>query len=985
MPVRSAPFVKLVTVLSIVLFSIVGGIFFQISLSHYKHDAQDLAQHDAFFYSKKLSEIVAENLAATAQIADFIRFNRGASDGFEPYADLVLRRYPYVDRLVLIPNGVITNIHPLEGHEGAIGINVFGDKALRSNALRDHNLNTPSVAAPVRVIDKTMALGTRIPVMIENPAKEEVFWGFVASAMGVTHLIESSGLVEFTKQGFEFQLSEYRQQEGYVVISQTDGFIKENSIQLELALPGTRWFLFVSPKGTWVSKQTTYSLGFAVAFVVMLLSGISYLIARKFFERSVQASLVEQKTKEAEITLERLSNTLDAIPDYLVEVNDEGIVAENHYSSERELMKWLPLHPGERVVDCLSEESMLAWGQAMKTAFLDGVSSGLSFRVELDEDEKWFELSAVYTAPDDLKGRAAFYLVLVRDVTERIKNEAELRISAIAFETQDAILITDQHNRIIRVNNAFEAITGYSESEVYGKNPAIISSGRHDRNFYRKLYQSLNNIGHWEGEIWNRKKDGTVFPEWLYITAIKDEEERLLHYVATFRDITQDKNNQQRIEQLNYYDALTRLPNKTLFLEELEHRLDVMSEIRYRRSAILYLDLDNFKDLNDYYGHKQGDLLLKQVASRLVDIVRPQDTVARLSADNFVILLEDADVSVNPERASYRAKHVATKILDELKHPFVPGAHELVITASIGMTEFGADTPEHTSEDIVKQAEMAMYEAKQAGRAQSCFYQLKMHERVVQRVYFETSLREALSKEQFSLHYQPQFDVNKKLVGVEALIRWNHPENGLVPPGEFIPFAEESKLIIKIGEWVLMKACQVKADWLKHDAFRDINMSINVSALQFSQDNFVEQVRHALDQSGVNPNTIELELTESMLVNDQDDVIRKMQSLKALGVLISLDDFGTGYSSLSYLTRLPIDQLKIDQSFVSSFSEGSRESTIAASIINIGHNLNMEVIAEGVEQQSQFEWLKSQGCDLFQGYGLARPMPEEDLLSLLSQ
>ncbi|TDO97907.1 bifunctional diguanylate cyclase/phosphodiesterase [Marinomonas balearica] len=978
----SVPFVKLVTVLSFVSFSILGGIAFHTCFSNTEYLAKEFAQHEAFSYANKIEKKIDQGLAATAEIVDYVRFNRGEVKDFESYASFVLERYPIVDRLVLIPNGIIAKIYPLTGHERVIGINLFGNDELRANALRDHLALSSSVSAPIRLIDETYAVGVRIPVVIEGTSKDQPFWGFVAAAFGVEKLIQNTELFNLEQHQLEYQLSEYRDlDETHVVISQSEGYNASDSIKYDMSLPSVHWTLSLSPSVAWVSNRYIYTLASSISLIVLMLTSVCFLIARKFFERSVKAQLVEQKTREAELTLERLSNTLDAIPDYLVEVDEKGVVAENHYSSEKGLMKWLPLYPRERLTECLNQEILSVWEQSMKNAFSDGTSTGLSFRVELDQDEKWFELSTVYTSRDESKDREAFYLFLARDITDRIKYEAELRIAAIAFETQDGIIITDSHNRIIKINKAFEKITGYSESEVFGKNPAIISSGRHDRNFYRKLYQSLNKVGHWEGEIWNRRKDGTIFPEWLYISAIEDDEKRLLHYVATFRDITKDKDNQHRIEQLNYYDELTRLPNKTLFLEELDHRLGIMSEFTYRRSAILYLDLDNFKDLNDYYGHKKGDELIQQVASRLVDVVRSQDMVSRLSGDNFVLLLEDADVTVNPERASYRAQHVADKILHEFKYPFVLEGKELTITASIGMTEFGAVKTEHAAEDVIKQAEMAMYEAKQSGRAQSCFFLPKMHERVVQRVYFETSLRDALAKRQFSLYYQPQFDVNKSLVGMEALIRWNHPDRGLVAPGEFIPFAEESKLIIKIGAWVLIEACQTKADWFKNGVFQDSNMSINVSALQFSQDNFVDQVKYALDKSGVNPSTIELELTESMLVDDQEDVIKKMNSLKELGVLISLDDFGTGYSSLSYLTRLPIDQLKIDQSFVSSLSDGTRESTIAASIINIGHNLNMEVIAEGVEQESQFEWLKSQGCDLFQGYGLGRPMPEDELLA----
>jgi diguanylate cyclase (GGDEF)-like protein/PAS domain S-box-containing protein len=559
------------------------------------------------------------------------------------------------------------------------------------------------------------------------------------------------------------------------------------------------------------------------------------------------------------------------------------------------------------------------------------------------------------------------------DLTERKQAEEAQRIAATAFESQQGMFITNAEHIILRVNRSFTEITGYHTDDVLGRSPRLLASGRHDAAFYAAMWAEIESKGSWQGELWNRRKSGDLFPEWLSISAVKNSAGEATHYVAVFTDITSRKSAEDQIQSLAFYDALTGLPNRRLLLDRIEQAL-TSSARRRQKHALLFIDLDNFKTLNDTFGHFQGDMLLEQVATRLAGCVREGDTVARLGSDEFAVML--ADLSYSEVEAATQAKGVSAKIIATLNRPYELAHGEHHSTPSIGVALFGAD-PQESSDAPLKRAELAMFEAKSSGKNGVSFFDPQMQVEVMNRAAMEADLREAVLTGQFLLHYQAQVVGAGRLTGVEVLLRWQHPQRGLVSPVEFVALAEETGLILPIGQWVLESACRQLAIWSTQPSLAQLSVAVNVSARQFQHEDFVATVQAALAGTGANPRRLKLELTESMLVTDVEGIIAKMNTLKATGVSFSLDDFGTGYSSLSYLKRLPLDQLKIDQSFVRNILTDPNDAAIAKMVIALADSMGLTVIAEGVEIEAQRDFLAHQGCHSYQGYLFSRPLPIE--------
>ena len=563
------------------------------------------------------------------------------------------------------------------------------------------------------------------------------------------------------------------------------------------------------------------------------------------------------------------------------------------------------------------------------------------------------------------------YANLVQLAIESYGAQSDLRVSATAFESQEGVLITDANSVILRVNRAFTNITGYTAEEVIGKNPRILSSGRQDANFYAAMWESLRNTGAWDGEIWNRRKSGEIYPEYLALTAVKDPHGIVTNYVATLTDITVSKAAADEIRHLAFYDSLTRLPNRRLLLDRLKQALASSARSGWS-GAVLFIDLDNFKTLNDTLGHDIGDMLLQQVAQRLENCVREGDTVARLGGDEFVVMLEE--LSGHAPEAAAQTENIGEKILVTLNRPYQLAAHICRSTPSIGATLFNGH--QQGIDALFKQADIAMYQAKKAGRNTLRFFDPAMQATVTARVTLESDLRHAISVDvQLLLYYQAQVDASGRLVGAEVLVRWRHPERGMVFPAEFIPFAEESGLILPLGHWVLSTACRQLAVWAERPETAHLSVAVNISAKQFSLPTFVEEVLALVDYFGVNPKKLKLEITESMLLDNVDDIIAKMTALKARGINFSMDDFGTGYSSMQYLKRLPLDQIKIDQSFVRDIVADNSDKAIVRTIIAMAQSLGLAVIAEGVETEAQRQHLLNKGCTHFQGYLFGKPVP----------
>jgi diguanylate cyclase (GGDEF)-like protein/PAS domain S-box-containing protein len=553
---------------------------------------------------------------------------------------------------------------------------------------------------------------------------------------------------------------------------------------------------------------------------------------------------------------------------------------------------------------------------------------------------------------------------------QRLRVEGRLRQAAAVFEsTREGVVITDLTPRILGVNRAYSAITGYTEADVLGCNPSVLRSGRQDGAYYQAMWASIQETGHWQGEIWNRRKNGELFPQWLTISTVYDSDGLPSSYVGVMTDISQLKRSEAQLDHLAHYDPLTGLPNRLLLQSRLIHAMERADRHR-QQVAVLYIDLDRFKTINDSLGHPVGDELLQALSLRLVERLREDDTLGRLGGDEFLLILEDI------ERSEYVAG-VAQTLIHLLERPFMlPSGHEVYVGASIGISLFPDDGRSVT--ELIQQADVAMYQAKESGRNTYSFYTPALTRAANERLELEARMRRGLAQDEFVLHFQPQLDMRTgRLIGCEALVRWNTPEEGMISPDRFIPLAEETGLIVPLGKWVLHTACAQARAWL--DAgFPPLVMAVNLSARQLQQRDVVQHIAAILTETGLPASQLKLELTESMIMGQGELAIDLLRAVKALGVSLSIDDFGTGYSSLAYLKRFPIDEVKIDQSFVRDIPHDVNDMEIASAIIGMAHGLNLKVMAEGVETEAQRDFLVGRGCHAYQGYLFSRPVAAAD-------
>jgi len=522
----------------------------------------------------------------------------------------------------------------------------------------------------------------------------------------------------------------------------------------------------------------------------------------------------------------------------------------------------------------------------------------------------------------------------------------------------EGIVLTDNELCIVQINKTFTEVTGYEFSEVVGKTPAILQSGQHDDDFYKNMWETLKSAEMWQGQIFNRRKNGEIYPELLSIHTIKNKNGDLINYIGLFSDLTEKNTTEDHIHKLAHYDPLTNLPNRLLFMERLKQGI-VYARRRESSLALFFLDLDGFKKINDSMGHTSGDLLLQEVASRLKKNIRESDTVSRLGGDEFTIIIDEykqiSDIII-----------VVNKILKELSLEFKLGERSIYITASIGISIYPDDG--HDMSELIKNADISMYAAKENGKNRYEFYNSEMNRKTLERLTLESCLHRAYNEQEFMVYYQPKINLLKNTVdGAEALIRWNHPILGFVSPSQFIPLAEETGMIAQIDEWVLRQVCRDLREW-KEKGLASIKISVNISAVQFRDPNLVKILDTLITQDGVIVHSLEMEITESILMHDVKNSLAIMKQLKKMGLSLSIDDFGTGYSSLKYLKQFPVDILKIDKSFIDEISNNADDRMIVKAVIDLAHNLGMEVIAEGVEELEQVEFLLQNGCTKIQGF-----------------
>ncbi|MBL7005440.1 MAG: EAL domain-containing protein, partial [Gammaproteobacteria bacterium] len=650
----------------------------------------------------------------------------------------------------------------------------------------------------------------------------------------------------------------------------------------------------------------------------------------------------------------------------LVKAN-QAFYKNNHTSEEECLGKHIVdiIHPHLKEEDCPVCVSQLQRKNTKVTIEKDDL---------YNPSDKPLEVSSKVIF--DLNNQPSRLLVSVHDLTQRRHTEERQQLFTSVFDnTSEGVVISLPNGNIVDVNSAFTAITGYEREEILGKNPKLFSSGRHDSEFYENLWSKLLKTGLWRGEIWNRRKNGDIFPEWLNISAVNDNNEKLSHYVSIFSDITNIKQSQEKLDFLAHHDALTKLPNRLLLKQRLDQSIKYSKRHSYHL-AIIYLDLDNFKHINDSLGHPVGDELLIKVSKRLLKLIRGEDTLSRIGGDEFILVLEDIG---KPTNISVSAE----KIVSAFKAPFQLKDHEIFISASLGICVYPQDGED--IDTILKNADAAMYLAKQQGKNNYKYYTSELTTHAFERVMFEKNLRYAISHNELVIFYQPQINLKQEsLIGLEALIRWQHPVKGLIPPLNFIPLAEETSLIIDIGNWVLDKACHQAKTWV-NQGINFGRVAVNVAGSHLDKGTLLSDVVSALTAADLKPKYLELEVTEGFIMQDPESAIKQLRLLKEMGIALSIDDFGTGYSSLSYLKQLPIHKLKIDQSFVKGIPDDKDDIAITSAVIALSKSMELSVIAEGVETTQHRDFLKELNCNEAQGYLYSKPVHPDELHSIFQQ
>ena len=698
--------------------------------------------------------------------------------------------------------------------------------------------------------------------------------------------------------------------------------------------------------------------GMLIALLVVGLMTIGIVLVR---------TLSRRFGRPLRILANDLQATLQAVPDILFEFDRSGRYLRIAAQDDKLLARHREELIGQRVHDVLPRPAADTLLAAIDEAAENGSSHGKQVAFELPDGTHWFELSVARKRA--VTGQGHTFIVLSRDISERHAAHLQGLLATNVFESsREGIMVTDPQHRIIRVNPALCRLSGYSADELLGQTPSILRSRQRSTDTYSSIEQALFARGYWQGETWNRHKDGSEYPLLLSVNAIRDDLGNILHYVSFHADISGLKASEAKLEHMAHHDALTGLGNRLLLHIRLEHALS-RAQREGSGLALLMLDLDHFKDINDSFGHAIGDALLQQIATRLSQRIRGADTVSRLGGDEFTILIEELD---HPDDAAKLAEDITQLIEQTIE---LPNGSEVAVGCSIGIALY----PEHGNSmaELLQQADAALYRAKAEGRGRYQFFTERLTQEARQRIALETRLRRAVSNQELRLHFQPQIDTQSgRIVGAEALVRWLDPEQGLVPPGDFIPLAEQSNLIVPLGDWVLQETCRQGRAWI--DAgLPPLTLAVNVSSRQFHYGNLVDKVSTALATSGFPAEYLELELTEGVLMQHSQEVSHTLSKIRALGVRIAVDDFGTGYSSLAYLKAFPLDVLKIDRSFVRDIPHHEDDTEIAATIIAMAHTLRLKVLAEGVETPEQLAFLRAQGCDYHQGFLTSRPLPAD--------
>lgn len=917
-------------------------------------------------HAHALQEQVERSLSATSALAALVRQGSGTIRDFESLAAEMLPYYRGASALQLAPRGVITQIYPAQGNEGAFGHDLLSDPARNREAFLARDSGVLTLAGPFPLTQGGLGAVGRLPVFLDDEGGRKAFWGFTTVLLRFPETLVPARLPHLTEMGYRYELWRKLPETGErQVIAVGPAGPPQDPVERTVAVPNATWTLSVEPIAGWGNSGRRWLMaGWSLLLSVLLAYHVKILFELQAHRRGLE-SLVARRTaevREREADLNR-AQSIARIGNWVSEGSgtlrgsDEacrifGFAPGSAVSVDQFLER---VHPEDRDAVIKAREKALR-----------GEPCEIEFRVVVGGEVRW--VNGRTDAASGPPSEARRIVSAVQDITERKQAEADLRVAAAAFEAKEGMIVTDANGVILRVNRTCTEITGYSPNEAVGRTPAMFKSGRQDDAFYASMWRAVKETGAWQGEIWNRRKSGEIYPEWLGITAVRNNAGKVTNYIGTLSDITQRKAAEAEIERLAFYDAITGLPNRRLLHDRLQRAL-VTSARKHRQGALLFIDLDDFKTLNDTQGHEVGDVLLRHVAERLSGCVRGGDTVARLGGDEYVVMLEE--LGETRQEAANQTESIGEMILARLGVPYGLAAGAYHQTASIGIVLYGGATD--TVDELLRGADLAMYRAKEAGGNTLRFFDPEMQGTVTSRARIVSDLREGLRNGEFRLAYQPQVDLDGRLLGAEALLRWHSATRGPVSPLDFIPIAEQTGLIVPIGQWVLERACDQLARWSEEPDRVGLTLSVNVSAREFRHAEFVERTLAVLVRTRADPRKLMIEVTESVLLDDLEGAVSTMATLRERGVRFSLDDFGTGYSSLAYLKHLPVEQLKIDKSFVHDVLANPSDAMIARAIVALAKSLGLTVVAEGVETQAQWKFLVSHGCHAFQGYYFGAP------------
>lgn len=1025
----------------------IGAVFVNIKEQGRVLSRQKAATDIVTVHGRALQDQINQSLSATYALAAVLRQGNGKIDDFESLAYQMLPLYGGVSSLQLAPNGIVSRIVPLYGNEKAIGHDLLKDPKRNAEAFLAVKTKMLTLAGPFELIQGGVAVVGRLPVFLPDDAGKERFWGFTTALIRIDDLIKASNLQQLIRAGYHYKLSrihpDTRKRQYFA--SSIPGML-DDPISFDIEVPNGKWALTAAPVDGWhsfggmltdvVTGLIFSLLAWVIAYTVLrrpeLLRVQVDLRTRELAQANEQlaAEIVERRQAQENLThLNRLYALLSETNHAIVRITERDAllreicrIAVEHGGLR---LAWIGLaDPASKLLkplafsgadeadvekikiaaaddsqwpnlasvaanatpatceNCTNNPNVTCWKRDFTKQFRS--CTALPLRIEqqiigtfnLYSDEENFFNESQVAVLEEIAEDVSFALEHIEHEARRLAAEERIRkLSRAVDQSANAVMITDIHGTIEYVNPKFSELTGYASEEVIGQNPRILKSGELSADTYKEMWNTLLAGKEWYGEFHNRKKSGEPFWCLESISPLKNEQGEITHFVSVKEDISSRKLAESTIRQLAYYDTLTNLPNRRLFADRLEQAAATL-----KRSggylALFYLDPDRLKTINDTLGHAAGDQLLKLMAERIGKQLRQGDTLARLHGDAFALL-------VNEIAEEEHAVRVAEKIMEAMRLPFHIGGNELFISTSIGISVYPSDTAD--LEVLHQHADTALHRAKQLGGNNFQFFTADMNALMVQRLKLENSLRRALEREEFELHYQPQVDIkNGQISGAEVLLRWRSPELGLVAPGNFIHLAEETGLIVPIGEWVLRTACAQAMAW-QNQGLRPMRFAINLSARQFREGNLVQIVTGVLAKTGLPPNMLELELTESIIMEKPEQTIATLKELNGLGIQISIDDFGTGYSSLSYLKRLPIQVLKIDQSFVRDISTDPDDKAIVSAVVALAHSLKLKVIAEGVETREQLAYLREIACDDMQGYYYSRPLSADDFGGLLEE